>query len=80
MMQQTCHFHVPTVLKSGILTSWNPQGLSRDCFALHAESGIEGFILGYHLCILSLTEQACREECVSYNHENESFILSTAVF
>jgi hypothetical protein len=28
---QLCHLHVPTVLK-GALTSWNPQGLKRDCF------------------------------------------------
>jgi hypothetical protein len=25
---QPCHLHVPTVSKSGSLTSWNPQGLS----------------------------------------------------
>ena len=29
---QPCHLHVPTVLKSGSLTSWIPMGLARDCF------------------------------------------------
>jgi hypothetical protein len=31
---QPSHLHVPIVLKSGSLTSWNPQGLSRPVMGL----------------------------------------------